>query len=71
MFMTSALKKSDMKGMALQLAMEMMHEKDGKDVMTGLKTRTQPGRPNWGEVRKTFQPFQHQNMRKKNQNELY
>ena len=51
MFITSALSKNDMKGMALQMAMEMMHKDGGKDVITGLKTRTQPGRPKWAKVR--------------------
>lgn len=50
MYMTSALSKNDMKGVALQLAMEMMHKKGAKDVVTGLKTRTQPGRPDWAQV---------------------
>ena len=51
MWMTSALDKSDMKAVGLQMAIEILHKKQNKDVVTGLKTRTQPGRPDWKEVR--------------------
>ena len=51
MYITSALSKNDMKGMALQMAMEILHKHGGTDVITGLKTRTQPGRPKWRQVR--------------------
>jgi hypothetical protein len=49
MYITSALDKSDMKAIGLQLALDLMHEKEKRDLITGLKTRTQPGRPNWDE----------------------
>ncbi|KAI1280879.1 NADPH oxidase 5 [Halotydeus destructor] len=49
MYVTSALDKSDMKAIGLQLALDLMHEKEKRDLITGLKTRTQPGRPNWDE----------------------
>ncbi|XP_071942541.1 NADPH oxidase 5-like [Antedon mediterranea] len=50
MYMTSALKKTDMKGIGLQMALDIMHQKDNRDLITGLKTRTQPGRPDWKAV---------------------
>ena len=37
MYMTSALRKSDVKAVGLQIALELMHEKKNKDVITGLK----------------------------------
>ena len=48
--MTSALKKEDMKALGLQIALELIHEKEDKDLITGLKTRTKPGRPDWDQV---------------------
>ena len=50
MYITSALDKSDMKAIGLQLALDLMHEKGKRDLITGLKTRTQPGRPDWDKV---------------------
>lgn len=49
-YMTSALRKEDMKALGLQLALELIHNKKEKDLITGLKTRTKPGRPEWGKV---------------------
>ena len=50
-YMTSALRKEDMKALGLQLALELIHNKKEKDLITGLKTRTNPGRPDWEKVR--------------------
>ncbi|XP_033725536.1 NADPH oxidase 5-like isoform X2 [Pecten maximus] len=50
MFMTAAQKKTDMKGIGLQMALDLMHKKENKDMITGLKTKTEPGRPNWGKL---------------------
>ncbi|XP_071825640.1 NADPH oxidase 5-like isoform X3 [Apostichopus japonicus] len=50
MYMTSALGKTDMKGIGLQMALDILHRKGKKDMITGLKTRTQPGRPDWNEL---------------------
>ncbi|KAK3594669.1 hypothetical protein CHS0354_016334 [Potamilus streckersoni] len=50
MYMTSAAKKTDMKGIGLQMALELMHKKDKKDLITGLKTKTEAGRPDWNKV---------------------
>lgn len=49
-YMTSALKKEDIKALGLQLALELIHEKKDRDLITGLKTRTNPGRPDWDKV---------------------
>lgn len=50
MYITSALDKHDMKAVGLQLALDIMHEKEKRDLITGLKTRTKPGRPKWDQV---------------------
>ncbi|XP_023338172.1 NADPH oxidase 5 [Eurytemora carolleeae] len=50
MYITSALQKTDMKAVGLQLALELLHEKSKRDLITGLKTRTIAGRPNWDKV---------------------
>lgn len=55
MFMTAAQKKTDMKGIGLQIALDLMHEKSNKDLITGLKTKTQPGRPDWNKLFKSFE----------------
>lgn len=39
-----------MKALGLQLALELIHEKKEKDLITGLRTRTNPGRPDWEQV---------------------
>ncbi|XP_074141319.1 NADPH oxidase 5 [Sminthopsis crassicaudata] len=50
MYMTSALGKNDMKAIGLQMALDLLAKKENKDSITGLKTRTQPGRPDWNKV---------------------
>ncbi|KAJ0171651.1 hypothetical protein K1T71_012414 [Dendrolimus kikuchii] len=55
MYITSALQKSDMKAVGLQLALDLLHEKEKRDLITGLKTRTIAGRPNWDKVFKRLQ----------------
>lgn len=50
LFMTAAASKTDIKGMGLQLAMDLLHETEKRDVITGLQTRTLPGRPDWDKV---------------------
>lgn len=50
MYMTSALDKTDMKAIGLHMALDLLHKKEKRDLITGLKTRTQAGRPNWEEV---------------------
>ena len=50
MYITSALKKSDLRAVILNLAMDLLYEKDKRDLITGLKNRTKSGRPNWDKV---------------------
>ncbi|KAM9311945.1 NADPH oxidase 5-like [Gastrophryne carolinensis] len=50
MYMTSALSKNDMKAIGLQMALDLLAKKEQRDSITGLKTRTQPGRPDWNKV---------------------
>ena len=51
MYMTSALSKNDMKAIGLQMALDLLAAKEQKDSITGLRTRTQPGRPDWSKVK--------------------
>lgn len=51
MYMTSALSKNDMKAIGLQMALDLLAAKEQRDSITGLRTRTQPGRPDWSKVR--------------------
>ncbi|KAH0946780.1 hypothetical protein HN011_012237 [Eciton burchellii] len=55
MYITSALQKHDMKAVGLQLALDLLHEQEKRDLITGLKTRTNAGRPNWDKVFKQLQ----------------
>merc|ERR1719284_1371356 len=50
MYVTSALQPTDMKAVALQLALDILHQKEDRDLVTGLKARTNAGRPNWNKV---------------------
>ncbi|NWT13814.1 NOX5 oxidase, partial [Vireo altiloquus] len=50
LYMTSALGKGDMKALGLQLALDLLAAKENRDSITGLRTRTQPGRPDWAKL---------------------
>ena len=50
MYITSALQKTDMKSVLLQLAMDLNFEKEKRDLLTGLKSRTRAGRPDWTQL---------------------
>ena len=50
MYITSALHKTDMKAIGLQMALDLIHKKENRDLITGLRTRTQAGRPDWNKV---------------------
>ena len=50
LYMTSALRKTDMKALGLQMALDLLHKKENRDLITGLRTRTQTGRPDWEKV---------------------
>jgi hypothetical protein len=44
MYVTSALQKTDMKAVSLQLALDILYRKEDRDLITGLKSRTNAGR---------------------------
>ncbi|NXX94315.1 NOX5 oxidase, partial [Centropus bengalensis] len=50
LYMTSALGKNDVKAIGLQVALDLLAAKEHRDSITGLRTRTQPGRPDWSKV---------------------
>ncbi|NWV26558.1 NOX5 oxidase, partial [Origma solitaria] len=50
LYMTSALGKGDMKALGLQVALDLLAAQEHRDSITGLRTRTQPGRPDWNKV---------------------
>ncbi|XP_046642950.1 NADPH oxidase 5-like isoform X1 [Daphnia pulicaria] len=50
MYITSALKKTDLKAVGLQMALDLLYAEEKRDLVTGLKTRTNAGRPNWDKV---------------------
>lgn len=54
LYMTAAKAKTDIRGAGLQMALSIIHRRDKKDLITGLSTRTQAGRPNWNEVYQLF-----------------
>lgn len=45
----TAIEPAKTKSIGLQLALYLVHEKNKKDLVTGLRTRTKAGRPNWNE----------------------
>ncbi|NWH84502.1 NOX5 oxidase, partial [Aegithalos caudatus] len=50
LYMTSALGKGDVKALGLQLALDLLAAQENRDSLTGLRTRTQPGRPDWDKL---------------------
>ena len=50
MYITAALDKTDMKAVGLQLALDLLHKKEKRDLVTGLRARANAGRPNWNKV---------------------
>ncbi|NWZ94132.1 NOX5 oxidase, partial [Nesospiza acunhae] len=50
LYMTSALGKGDVKALGLQLALELLAAREQRDSISGLRSRTQPGRPDWDKV---------------------
>ncbi|NWY33857.1 NOX5 oxidase, partial [Pheucticus melanocephalus] len=50
LYMTSALGKGDVKALGLQLALELLAAQEQRDSISGLRCRTQPGRPDWDKV---------------------
>ena len=49
-YITSALQRNDVKAVGLQMALDLIYKERNIDLTTGLKTRTQAGRPNWDKV---------------------
>ncbi|NXO27615.1 NOX5 oxidase, partial [Cisticola juncidis] len=50
LYMTSALGKGDVRALGLQLALDLLAEREQRDSLTGLRARTRPGRPDWDKV---------------------
>jgi len=50
MYVTSALQNTDMKAVMLKLAMDLHYKKEKRDLVTGLRSRMNAGRPNWNKV---------------------
>ncbi|XP_014235991.1 NADPH oxidase 5 [Trichogramma pretiosum] len=50
MYVTSAPAKTDMKAVALNMGLDLLFQKEKLDFITGLKTRSKTGRPDWDEV---------------------
>ncbi|MDY6803201.1 MAG: ferric reductase-like transmembrane domain-containing protein [Cyanobacteriota bacterium] len=50
LYLTGAQKKSDMKSSTLFVAMDLMHAETKVDLITGLKSQTQTGRPDWSDI---------------------
>ncbi|XP_059713802.1 NADPH oxidase 5 [Haemorhous mexicanus] len=50
LYMTSALGKGDVKALGLQLALDLLAAREQRDSISGLRSRTQPGRPDWDKV---------------------
>ena len=57
--MTAAKSSDDLKGVGLQMALELVHQEANEDMLTGLRTRTIAGRPNWKQVSDTFSYMSH------------
>ncbi|NXQ12638.1 NOX5 oxidase, partial [Peucedramus taeniatus] len=50
LYMTSALGKGDVKALGLQLALDLLAAREQRDSISGLRSRTQPGHPDWDKV---------------------
>ncbi|NXH50184.1 NOX5 oxidase, partial [Dicaeum eximium] len=50
LYMTAALGRGDVKALGLQLALDLVAAREQRDSISGLRTRTQPGRPDWDKV---------------------
>ncbi|XP_040567795.1 NADPH oxidase 5 [Lepeophtheirus salmonis] len=50
MYFTAALQKTDMRAVGLQVALDILHKKENRDLVTGLKAKTNAGRPYWNRV---------------------
>ncbi len=50
LYLTGAQQKSDMKSSTLFVAMDLLHSRTEVDLITGLKSRTKTGRPDWDNI---------------------
>ncbi|TRY63718.1 hypothetical protein TCAL_03645, partial [Tigriopus californicus] len=50
LYITSVLPVTDVKAITLHLALDLMHKQTKRDLISGLKTRTKAGRPNWDDL---------------------
>ncbi len=50
LYITSVSPAHDFKAVTLHLALDLLHKKIKRDLITGLKTRTKSGRPDWDQV---------------------
>ncbi|MBE9200763.1 MULTISPECIES: EF-hand domain-containing protein [unclassified Nodularia (in: cyanobacteria)] len=50
LYLTGAQQKSDMKSSTLFVAMDLMHSQTKVDLITGLKSQTKTGRPDWDNI---------------------
>jgi len=56
LYFTQALQRSDVRAVGMHLAMDLLHKRSGgKDIMTGLKSKTNAGRPNWDKILQKLQ----------------
>jgi hypothetical protein len=46
-YVTSATRMSDLYSFALTTALDVFYEKHSRDLITGIRSRAIPGRPNW------------------------
>lgn len=49
-YVTSASRMSDLYAFALTTALDASYEKHNRDLISGIRSRAIPGRPNWQEV---------------------
>ena len=57
LYMTSALGKNDMKAIGLHMALDLIHQKRQRDMITGLMTKTEAGRPDWNQVGLEYEKY--------------
>ncbi|KAJ8305432.1 hypothetical protein KUTeg_015977, partial [Tegillarca granosa] len=50
LYITSAKQKTDMNGLLLQIALDIIRKEKNKDFITGLQCKTEAGRPNWNKL---------------------
>ncbi|XP_022109887.1 NADPH oxidase 5-like [Acanthaster planci] len=49
LFMTG-IQRFDMANFGLQMALDLVHERENRDLLTGLRTKLQAGRPDWNKL---------------------